>query len=136
MFVTHFLQIMLGLYGNPYVYLCSKGSVACIIPFLAGFSFSKLIDMVSLSNNIIFVFSVRFFSVTFVLMGWDSSVGIVTDGPGIESRWGRDFQHRSRQALGLTQPPIQWVPGLSWGLGGRGVELTTHPHLVPRLMEE
>ena len=35
-----------------------------------------------------------------------SSVGIVTgyglDGPGIESRWGRDFPHLSRRALGPT----------------------------------
>jgi hypothetical protein len=33
-----------------------------------------------------------------------------------------------------TQPPIQWVPGiLSPGVKrGRGVMLTTHPHLVPR----
>jgi hypothetical protein len=36
-----------------------------------------------------------------------SSVGIATDygldGPGIESRWGP------------TQPPVQWIPGLSRG---------------------
>jgi hypothetical protein len=42
----------------------------------------------------------------------DSSVGIATryglDGPGIESRWGRDFLHLSRPSLGPTQPPIQW----------------------------
>jgi hypothetical protein len=48
-----------------------------------------------------------------------SSVGIATDygldGSGIESRWGRDFPLLSIPALGPTQPPVQWVPGLSQG---------------------
>jgi hypothetical protein len=35
----------------------------------------------------------------------------------------------SRPALRPTQPPIQWVPGIK---RGRGVTLTTHPHIVPR----
>jgi hypothetical protein len=40
----------------------------------------------------------------------------------------------SRPTLGLTQPPVKWVPGvLSAGLKrSRGVTLTTHPHLVAR----
>ena len=63
-------------------------------------------------------------------MGRDSSVGIVTgygfDGPGIESRWRRDFPHMSRPALRITQPPEQRVPGLHSGLKWpqRGVD---HP---------
>jgi hypothetical protein len=59
-----------------------------------------------------------------------SVVGAATryelDGPGIESRWGRDFPHPSIPALGPSQPPIKWVPDLFPGVKrpGRGV---SHP---------
>ena len=58
------------------------------------------------------------------------------DGPGIESRLGRDF------------PPVQTGPGAhpascTMGTGslpgvnsGRGVGLTPHPHLVPKVLEK
>jgi hypothetical protein len=59
------------------------------------------------------------FSVTLTSAGPGSSVGIATgyglDGSRIESRWRRGFPHLSRPALGPTQPPVQWVPGLSRG---------------------
>ena len=62
-------------------------------------------------------------------VGRDIVVGIATrygpDGPGIESRWRRDFPHPSRAALGPIQIPTQWVPGLSRGKAhGVGVD---HP---------
>jgi hypothetical protein len=47
------------------------------------------------------------------LVGMAIAYGL--DGPGIESRWGRDFPHLSRPAVRPTQPPVQWVPGLSRG---------------------
>jgi hypothetical protein len=60
-----------------------------------------------------------------------------TGGSGFDSRRGQrifPLASVSRPALGPTQPPVQWVPGvLSPGVKrGLGVTLTTHPHLVPR----
>jgi hypothetical protein len=37
------------------------------------------------------------------------ATGYRLDGLRIESRWGRDFLHLSRPALGPIQPPVQWV---------------------------
>ena len=60
----------------------------------------------------------------------DSTVDMATrygmEGPGIGFRWGRYFPHPSIPALGTTQPPIKWVPGLFSGGKrlGRGVD---HP---------
>jgi hypothetical protein len=59
------------------------------------------------------------FSIVPLIVGRVISVGIATgyglDGPGIETRWWRDFPYLSRPTLGSIQPPVQWVPGLSRG---------------------
>jgi hypothetical protein len=58
----------------------------------------------------------------------DGIIGIVTCyrlfGLGIESRLGQDFLQPSIPAMGLTQPPIQWVLGISRGVkqSGHGVD--------------
>jgi hypothetical protein len=64
------------------------------------------------------------------------SVGIATDygldGPGIESRWGRDF---SSVQTGPGAHPASCTMGAGSFLGvkcGRGVTLTTNPLLAPR----
>ena len=69
------------------------------------------------------------------MCGPGSIVGIATgygvDGPGTESRWGWDFPHLSRPALGPTQPPVQWVPGLSRGKERLGRDADPSRLLVP-----
>ena len=84
--------------------------------------------------------SMNEFEINWVTRGPDSSVGIATryglDGPGIESRWGRNFPHPSRPARTSTQPPTQWVPGLLREQSGRDVALTTHAHLASMLKKE
>jgi len=78
--------------------------------------------------------------VVVVVVSRDSSVGIAThyrlDGTGIETRWGWDFPRPSSPVLGTTRTSVQWVPGLSRELSGRGVALTTHPLLAPMLKKE
>ena len=74
-------------------------------------------------------------------MGRDSSVGIATryelDGPGIESRWGARFS--APVQTGPRAHPASCTMGTGSFPGvrcGRGVALTAHPHLAPRLKKK
>jgi hypothetical protein len=78
--------------------------------------------------------------VPLIMCGPGNSVGIATDygldGPGIESRWGRDFPP-VQTGSGAHPASCTMGPGSFPGGGGvlkcvRGVLLTTHPLLAPR----
>ena len=75
--------------------------------------------MLANHTNISSVCSSLYFYLLLITCGLGSIVDIATayklDSPGIESRWGRDFLHLSRPAVRPTQPPVQWVPGLTRG---------------------
>ena len=82
--------------------------------------------------------SVNLTEVPMMCGGRDGSVGIATryglDGLGIESRCEARFSAPVQLALGPTQPPVKWVPGLSKGVKrpGRGADPPHHPSSVPR----
>jgi len=57
------------------------------------------------------------------------------DGLGINSRWGSDFPHPSRPALGPTQLPLKCVPGLSQGVKRLVIDVD-HPSTFNTEIEE
>jgi len=66
--------------------------------------------------------------VTQYAMLWAGIVsGYGLDGPGIESRWGQNFPHLSRPALGPIQLPVQWVLSLSRGKERSGRDADPSP---------
>jgi hypothetical protein len=78
------------------------------------------------------------FPVRYIRLGGPgSSVGIATgyglDGPGSESRWGRDFSAHVQTGPGAHSASCTVGNESFQGVeSGRGVTLTLHPLLVPR----
>jgi hypothetical protein len=68
---------------------------------------------------------------------WDGIVGIETryglEDPAIKSRWGEIFRTYPDWLRGPPSPLYNGYRVFPGGKGGRGVMLTTHPLLVPRL---
>jgi hypothetical protein len=71
-------------------------------------------------------------------VGLDSAVGVATcyglDGPGIESRWGRDFPQQSRRVVGPTvyNERLGSYPGTKQA----GRDVSHLPQLAPTLKKE
>jgi hypothetical protein len=70
----------------------------------------------------------------------NSVVGIATlcglDGPEIKPRYGRDFPHPSRPALGAHPAFYKMGTGSFPEAKWWSVALATHPHLAPMLKKE
>jgi hypothetical protein len=78
-----------------------------------------------------------FFIFPIWMVGWDSSVGIVTPtARRLNPGGGKHFQHIFRTALGITQGPVEWVLCHSGEQSGRNVTLTSNPNLAPSLKKE
>jgi hypothetical protein len=84
-----------------------------------------------------YVYTMHFYCLLFIWGSRDGVVGIATryglEGPGIESRWGEIFHTYPDRLQGPPSLLYNGYQVFTGGKGGRGVMLTAHPVLVPRL---
>ena len=109
---------------NTFFWWCSSISCVCVcVVSLAGRSvdwphckgYSMICCCITRTYNKAFIILTYNFSKEWAGSIDSTATAYRLDGPGIESRWGRDFPYQSRPALRPTQPPVQWAPGLSRG---------------------
>jgi len=86
---------------------------------LLDLSYSHLVNINYVPPNYEIFYSLLFFPDIFINQLSRSYLLLTTrygmSGPGIESRWERDFEDPSRRALGPTQSAIQCILGHSLG---------------------
>ena len=100
--------------------ICTPSSSSCLGHAINCVSFIAMFTWGSLTlRAVVNVLSPKFNSYSYInICGPGSSVGIATDygldGPG-SNPGGDEIFRPARPALGPAQPPVKWVPGLSWG---------------------
>ena len=90
-------------------------------------------------NNYLFMFTCAVCWINTLIYFFEGSAGLATryglDGPGFESLGAR-FSAPIQTEPGAHPAFSTRVSGLSRGERGRGVTMTTHSHIVPRLKKE
>ena len=101
-----------------FVVVCGLCAVRCLIIVCVSLLFSNYRTYVFLTFLLYMFFVLYFCSLFHVFCGPGSSVGIATgyglDGPG-SNPGGDEIFRPFRPALGSTQSPVKWVPGLYRG---------------------
>jgi len=116
--------------GIPFEIMVSE-TVVFLIPVLFLYLWWKTNEMITVELSLICSVYFLFLFIIRIVVGISTVYGL--EGPGIKSRWVRDFSYPSRPALVSTQPPIQWGPFPA--LKRPGVALTNDPNLSPKLQE-